>query len=47
MKLLTDDYSTIERLAHQGKIKSEGIAWLKSILNWKWYYWATLKEDAL
>jgi hypothetical protein len=47
MTLTTDDYSNIERLVRQGVVKAEGILWMKSIINWKWFYYATLTDDAL
>lgn len=40
MKLTTDDFSTVERLAKTGELQSVKIDWIKSLLYWSMFYTA-------
>ncbi len=43
--LITDDFSSIENQVRKGNVKSIGIDYLKSILNWKFYFYAKIYEN--
>ena len=41
IKLETDDFTTIIRLAQKGELTSLSIDWINTVLHWNFFYRAT------